>query len=79
MHERGAEVDAAFDELHGRKTLTPVERMNLRYEVAKNILESQEPSLTAELEQRAAGENESALQGWKLALRNISASDDVSQ
>lgn len=80
MLEYPEEVDAAIaDRYPGAAKLTNIQLMNTRYEVAKSQLGSKDPSLTEELEQRAAAQHEIALKEWDLILEDISAASDVSQ
>jgi hypothetical protein len=58
---------------------TNTQLMNLRHEVAKSQLASKDPSLTDELEQKAATHHEVAMKGWDLILEDIAEAEDVSK
>lgn len=74
-----SEVSGAFLECHGNKTLTGVEKMNLRYDVAKNLFTEKYSHLTDELEREAIEQHKVDLKQWGLILDDISLGEDVSQ
>jgi hypothetical protein len=79
MREFGNEIDAGFSTLYGDKILTGVERMNLRYDVAKLQLGSKSPSFVEELEKRALAEHKLAVKEWQMLLQDIDSAEDIAQ
>lgn len=73
------EVEEAFLQRVGDKTLTNAQKMNLRYDVAKTLLAEQYSHLKSELEDIAAEQYEVDLSQWNLVLDGISLAEDVSQ
>ena len=80
MLDHSDEVSAAVASrcADGAKLTNP-QLMNLRYEVARSLLGSKDPSLTEELGKKATIQHEAALNEWSLVLEDISTAEDVSQ
>lgn len=80
MMEYHAQVNAAFVSRHGLgKGFKNVERMNIRHDIAKGMLQGEYSHLINELEDRAKSEHEGDLNEWNLLLEDISLASDVEQ
>lgn len=78
MHEDPDVVNAAFKSKFGEGIgMEPIERLNKRNEVAKQLTNSTYQHLTAGLEARAKEAHERELEEWGLQLEDVKQAEDV--
>jgi len=79
MQDYPKEFNAAFVSHHGEgKHLQPAERLNLRMELAKSMVNGRHSHLLKDLEKKAKEQHEKALAQWGLVFDDISEASDVS-
>lgn len=80
MHEYHQPVDKAFWKKYGDSTFSNnVEKLNLRYEVAKELFEKEYFGLADELMVGIEAHHNAELEKWNLILTEISVAEDPAQ
>ena len=78
MLEEPSIVNAAFVSQYGEgRTLSRVDRLNKRNEVAKKLVTSTYKHLVAGLEARAKATHKNEVKEWSLELDNVEQAEDV--
>ena len=73
-------VDKAYLEKYGDgDSLASIQKVNLRYDVAKALFTERYSHLTAELEEKLEEQHNEELDQWNLVLEDISSADNVSE
>jgi hypothetical protein len=73
-------VNAAFVSKHSDGAgLTNVQRLNLRYSLAKKMLSKSYPHLKLELDKKAVVQYDIELKEWELVLEDITSTEDISR
>ena len=73
-------VNAAFIHRYGDGgKLAAVQKMNLRYDVAKSLLNRKYSHLIGKLEERASNKHDADVDEWNLILDGVSVAEDVSR
>ena len=73
-------VKAAFIHRYGDGgKLSSVQKMNLRFDVAKSLLAQKYSHLTSELERKATNQHDAEVDEWNLILDDVSTALDVPQ
>ena len=73
-------VNAAFVSKHADgKGMPNVQKMNLRYDLAKAMLSRSYSHLTPDLKEKATIQHKADLEEWNMRLDGISAAEDISQ
>lgn len=80
MRDNPREVNAAFTSRHGDgKGLNSIQRLNLRYGVAKTMVSKLPSGMVNELERTADVLHVADMDEWNMTLSDISSAKDVSQ
>jgi hypothetical protein len=80
MQDYPSQVNAAFVSRHGEgKNLNNMQRLNMRYEVAKAVLSGEHSNIVKELERKAQAQHDIEMDEWNMTLEDISLAEDVSQ
>ena len=80
MLDYAREVNTAFVSWHGDgKNFSNAQRLNLRYDVAKALLNGQYSHLINELDNKAKAQHDAEMDEWNLILDDISLAEDVPQ
>ena len=73
-------IDKAFFRRHGNSApFSGVQKINMRYEVAKTLFTEKYSHLTAELEERVDNQQDEELAQWNMLFENISLAENVSE
>ena len=73
-------LNAAFLHRYGDgKSLSATDRMNMRYDLAKSLLNQKYSHLISELEERAIEQHNADMDEWRLILDGVSVAEDVSR
>lgn len=80
MLDYSEKVDDAFvGRCRDVDSLSNVQKMNLRYDVAKELFNEEYSHLADELKKKADEQHDTELDEWNLILEDISSAPDVSQ
>ena len=80
MLDYAHEVNTAFVSWHGDgKNFSNTQRLNLRYDMAKALLNGQYSHLINELDNKVKVQHDAEMDEWNLILDDISLAEDVLQ
>jgi len=79
MFEYPDVVDKAYLDKYGDDSLASIQKINLRYDVAKALFVERYSHLTAELEEKADEQLNEELDQWNLVMEDISSAENVSE
>ena len=78
MHEYPVLINAAFKMKYGEGTgMNPIERVNKRNDIARELITTTHTAIVPDLEQRAKETHEQELKEWGLDLDKIGEAKDV--
>ena len=78
MHEQPTVINAAFAAKYGEgMDMNPIERVNKRNEIARQLTATTYANMAPELERRAKETQERELKEWGLGLDGIEEAEDV--